>query len=92
MCDKAFSVAKNPKHDGYQKGLASMVYRFFDKNLLHLQINLLLVVVLKMKISQTKNLLKNYANQLLENSRKKSSLNFYRQNLDCWSCWYTINK
>ena len=55
MCDKAFSVAKNPKHDGYQKGLASMVYKFFDKNLLHLQINLLLVVVLKMKISQTKN-------------------------------------
>ena len=22
---------KNPKHDGYQRGLASMVYKFFDK-------------------------------------------------------------
>ena len=29
--DKAFNIAKNPKYDGYQRGLASMVYRFFDK-------------------------------------------------------------
>ena len=29
--DKAFNVAKNPKYDGYQRGLASMAYRFFDK-------------------------------------------------------------
>ena len=28
--DIAFDVAKNPKYDGYQRGLASMVYRFFD--------------------------------------------------------------
>ena len=26
--DKAFS---DPKYDGYQRGLASMVYRFFDQ-------------------------------------------------------------
>ena len=29
--DKAFNIAKNPKYDGYQCGLASMVYQFFDK-------------------------------------------------------------
>ena len=29
--DKALNVAKNPKYDGYQRGLASMVYKFFDK-------------------------------------------------------------
>ena len=29
--DKAFTIAKNPKYDGYQRGLASMVYKFFDK-------------------------------------------------------------
>ena len=29
--DKAFNIAKNPKYDGYQKGLASMVYKFFNK-------------------------------------------------------------
>ena len=28
--DKAFNIAKNPKYDGYQRGLASMVYTFFD--------------------------------------------------------------
>ena len=29
--DKAFNIAKNPKHDGYQRGLASMVYKFCEK-------------------------------------------------------------
>ena len=29
--DKAFDIAKNPKHDRYQRGLASMVYKYFDK-------------------------------------------------------------
>ena len=29
--NKAFNIAKNPKYDGYQKGLASMAYKFFDK-------------------------------------------------------------
>ena len=30
MGDKAFNIAKNPKYDGYQRGIASMVYRFFN--------------------------------------------------------------
>ena len=29
--DKAFNIAKNPKYDGYQRRIPSMVYRFFDK-------------------------------------------------------------
>ena len=29
--NKAFNIAKNPKYDGYQRGLASNVYKFFDK-------------------------------------------------------------
>ena len=29
--DKAYDIASNPEHDGYQRGLASMVYKFFDK-------------------------------------------------------------
>ena len=29
--DKAFNIAKNPKYDRYQRGLVSMVYKFFDK-------------------------------------------------------------
>ena len=29
--DNAFNIAKNPKYDEYQRGLTSMVYKFFDK-------------------------------------------------------------
>ena len=29
--DKAFNIAKNSKYDGYKRGLASMVYKYFDK-------------------------------------------------------------
>ena len=70
LSDKAFNVAKNPKYDGYQRVLASMVKKPFDKKPLPLvhgerpygwrpslpelhKINLV-VVVLKMKICQTK--------------------------------------
>ena len=31
MRDKAFRIASDPKYDGYQRGLASMAYKFFDK-------------------------------------------------------------
>ena len=31
LTDKAFKIASGPKYDGYQRGLASMVYKFFDK-------------------------------------------------------------
>ena len=29
--NKAFKIASDPKYDGYQRGLAPMVYKFFDK-------------------------------------------------------------
>ena len=29
--DKAFNIAKDPKYDGYQRGLASITYKFFNK-------------------------------------------------------------
>ena len=31
MKDKALNIAKNPKYDDYQRGLASIVNKFFDK-------------------------------------------------------------
>ena len=57
LCDKAFNISKNPKYDGYLRGLASIVYECFTKKkktLASVQINLL-VVILKLKISQEKN-------------------------------------
>ena len=29
--DKAFEIASNPQYDGYQRGLTSMDFKFFDK-------------------------------------------------------------
>ena len=50
--DKAFNIAKDPQYDGYQRGLASMVYNVLIKRLKavvsYLQINLLLNLYLKM--------------------------------------------
>ena len=31
LCDKTFNIPKSPKYDGYQRGLASVVYKYFDK-------------------------------------------------------------
>ena len=45
--DKAFNIAENSKHDGYQKGLVSMINKFSDKKKI-------LAVVLQIKISQTR--------------------------------------
>ena len=36
--DKPFNIAKNPKSDEYQRGLASMVYKFFDKKRLEVML------------------------------------------------------
>ena len=32
--DKAFKIANDPKYDGYQRGLVSMIYKFFEMVLL----------------------------------------------------------
>ena len=39
--NKAFNIAKNPKYDGYQRGIASMVYKFFDKKSKGSDVNIL---------------------------------------------------
>ena len=59
--DKAFKIANDPKYEGYQRGLASMIYKFLIKNLVE-------VVLLMNQIisSQT-----SFINQLLENSKKE---------------------
>ena len=31
MQDRAYEIALYPKYDGYESGIASMVYNFFDK-------------------------------------------------------------
>ena len=31
MKDRAYEIARNPKCGGYQRALASMIHKFFDK-------------------------------------------------------------
>ena len=38
--EKAFNIAKNPKYDGYQRGIASMFYKIFDKKSIGSGINI----------------------------------------------------
>ena len=40
LTDKAFNIAKNSKYDGYHRGLASMVYKVFDKKFAESGVNI----------------------------------------------------
>ena len=55
--DKAFKIASDPKYDGYQRGLVSMIYKFLTKNLV--EVVLLMNQIIKWQMS--------FINQLLEN-------------------------
>ena len=55
LCDKAFNVAKDPKCDECQHELASIVYKFFDKFPICLQIDLFPMEQLKAKSCLIKN-------------------------------------
>ena len=68
--------AKNPKYDGYQNRLASMVYIFFDKKSFASGIKNENMPDQRPSHLAMRQLAKNYTNQLLENSRKKKCNHF----------------
>ena len=47
--DNAFKIASDPKYDGYQRWLASMVYKFFIKSLV--KGNLLLKQIISLQMN-----------------------------------------
>ena len=51
--DKTFNIAKNMQYDGYQRNLASMVYKFFDKKSASLADKSTSDGAVKIKICQT---------------------------------------
>ena len=53
--DKAFDIAKNPKYDRNQRGLAAMAYKFFDKKTFATIENKFAGSGIKMRICQTSN-------------------------------------
>ena len=80
--DKAFNIAKNPKYDGCQCGLASMVYKSFDKKTSgsgiqnkNISNQYLFDLAYVAKVSDRKQeLAEELTNQLLEYSRKEKYL------------------
>ena len=69
---KVFRIASNPEYYGYQRGLASMVYRFFDKNSAGSGVATLAKINLLLNLCQISyNLQMNFRNQLLENLKKE---------------------
>ena len=62
--DKAFKMAKDPKYDGYQRGLASMVYTFFDTKSSEVMLTLNQIINSRM----------NFINRLFENLKEDGSI------------------
>ena len=73
---KAFNIAKNPKCDAYQRGLASMVYSFFDKKTSSGAVE----KTIQNEELAEKSVIRNQiiTNQLLKSLKKESTLIFYR--------------
>ena len=66
--DKAFKIASDSKYDGYQRGLASMVYKLFDNKFASFNKSSRIGVSLMNHII---NLQMSFVNQLLENLKKE---------------------
>ena len=71
--DKAFNIAKNTKYDGCQRGLASTVYKYFNKKTSG--------ETVKNENTSNKDLAEKLHKPIIRKLKKKSTLNFYR-----WSC------
>ena len=69
--DMAFNIGKNAKYDGCQRGIASMVYKCFDKIASAMHANKFGGGTVKNEIISNK-----YKHELLENLRKQSSARF----------------
>ena len=69
--DRAFNIAKNPKYDGYQRELASMAYKCFDKKSIGTSVN--------DKIEQNRHSLDLVAHQLAEELHKPITRKFKKR-------------
>ena len=71
--EKAFNIAKNPKYDEYQGGLAFMVYKFFDKKSKGSGVNILL--------ESNEQLAEELRKQIIRKFKKGTVYSRYRDNI-----------
>ena len=71
--DKDFKIASNPKDDGYQRGLASMVYKVFDKKSKGNGI--------KNKIKQNQQLTNKFHKLIIRKFKKRKGYSSFKDNI-----------
>ena len=71
--DKAFNIAKNPKYDGYQRGLASMVYKLFDKKSKGSGVNI--------EVKHNEQLAKELHKRIIRHFKKRTVYSGFRDNI-----------
>ena len=70
---KAFNITKNPKYDGYQRSLASMVYKFLIKKPQ--------VVVLIMKLNKMNNQIEQLHKPIIKKFKKRKIYSSFKDNI-----------
>ena len=71
--DKAFNIAKNLKYDGYQRRLASMVYKFFDKKSKGSGVNI--------KVKHNEQLVKELHKPIIRSFKKRTCYSRFKDNV-----------
>ena len=79
--DKAFNIAKNPKYDGYERGLASMVYKFFDKKSASLTDKSVSGSGVNIEVTHNKQLAKELHKPIIRNIKKRAVYFGFRDNI-----------
>ena len=87
MRDRTFNIVKNPKHDGYQRGLASMVHKFLDKKRSSSGVKNKNVSDQQLAEELQKQFIKRFKKRKVQSlfidKEKKSTVTFYRKYLGC---------
>ena len=71
--DKALNIAKNLKHDGHQRRIVSMVYKFFDENSNGGSVN--------NKSKQNEQLAKELHKPIIKKFEKRRSYSSFKENI-----------
>ena len=71
--NKAFNIAKNPKYDGYQRVLASTVYKIFDKKSKRSGVNI--------EVKRNEQLAKELQKPIIRNFKKRTVYSGFKDNI-----------
>ena len=81
LSDKSFNIAKNLRCDGYQRGLASMVYNFFDKKSISLADKSAAGARIKNEITQKQQLAEELHKQIIRKLKKRRVCSSFKFNI-----------